>query len=82
MKKRIALPASAFVVVLAGCAYSFYWVLFFTWMTAYHQNDYHLWRTKLYIWLAVFIVLGIVDAYSLYWMIARIKKFKTSVQKL
>lgn len=81
MKKHIILTTIILIITVAGCLYSLYWVLFSAWMTAYQQNDYHIWITNFYVWLIVFFVLVLTNVYGIYWIVAKIKRFKKSMQK-
>ena len=75
-KKCILLTIIALIIVLAGCLYSLYWVLFSAWMTAYYQDNYQIqiWRNNFYVWLGILIGLIIAEISGIYWIVLKVKK--------
>jgi hypothetical protein len=65
--KLMGASATLFILTMGGL-FTLYQVFFDVWMTAYPFNNTHEWRTRLYMRLTTFIVIGVIWSALVAWL--------------
>lgn len=71
IRKQILCGRVALAFLTLAGMYSIYWLLFSVWMMAYPFADKLVWRSRLYIWLSVSGVIGLLWGVVVVWLFRR-----------
>ena len=71
------LVAISLLLLAVGQILSLYYLCFFVWMTAYQTTNLDAWRVRVYIWLAISVVIGLFWVTLVAWLFRRRRRNAT-----